>query len=338
MNLTFLSRPARLALACSALTLANGVFALEQITLNTSKLPVYYDLEATLEAVNQSTVSAQTSGAVKAIYFDVNDEVKAGSVLLEIDNTVQLAALQQAIANLEQAKAQNEDAQVLLTRNKKLFEQKTLSQGEYDSTVARANSAAAAVKAAEAGLKQAQEQLAYTQVKAPYSGIVKSRHIEAGELVNPGQPLMTGMAMQPLRAVADMPQRVAQQYNQAKVSVWVNGQELNPEKTTLFPYADNTLHSVRLRAELADNANAFPGQFAKVRVQTGEREAILVPQEAVLRRSELASVYVLHQGEPRLRQVRTGESFNGQVEVLAGLKAGERIVTNALDQLAALNK
>ncbi len=339
------SSPARItlpfALAAVLATTSSGVVALESLTIKASPAPLYYDLEASLEAVNQSTVSAQTSGVVKAIFFDVNDAVPAGSVLMHIDNIVQKSSVQQASARLEQARAQNDDAQVLLKRTQNLYAQKTVSQGEYDSIVARAKTAQAAVKAAEAGLKQAKEQLVYTEIRAPYSGIVKIRHVEVGELVNPGQPLMTGIATSPLRALADLPQSLAQDYSKAKISVWINGEELTPEKTTLFPFADASTHSVRLRAQLpqaqTESLKAYPGQWAKVRIQTGEREAILVPQSAVLRRSELASVYVLNQGKPSLRQVRLGEHFQGQIEVLAGLKEGEEIVTDALAQLAALS-
>lgn len=320
-------------------TLALSSFALESLKLETANIAQYFDLEATLEAVNESTVSAQTSGAVEGIFFDVNDQVEAGSLLIKINDTQQQAGLQQALANLEQAKAQNEDAQVLLKRNKRLFDQQTLSQGEYDSTVARAKSAAAGVKAAEAGLKQAREQLAYTQVKAPFSGIVKARHMEMGELVSPGQPLMTGLALTPLRAVADLPQRIAQEYKSAEqVSVLIGSDSITPESTTLFPYADARHHSVRLRALLPTTDTVlYPGQWAKLRIQTGERDGILVPSAAVLQRGELAAVYVLIDGKPRLRQVRTGGLFNGQTEILSGLKAGDQIIVDALAQLADLS-
>lgn len=330
----------KIILSVGLTTLAFSSFALDSLKLETASIAQYFDLEATLEAVNESTVSAQTSGAVKNIFFDVNDQVEAGSLLVSINDTQQQAGLQQALANLEQAKAQNEDAQVLLKRNKRLFDQQTLSQGEYDSTVARAKSAAAAVKAAEAGLKQAKEQLAYTQVKAPFSGIVKARHMEIGELVSPGQPLMTGLALTPLRAVADLPQRVAKDYkSKEQLKILVGNDSISPESTTLFPYADARHHSVRLRALLPTTDTVlYPGQWAKLRIQTGERDGILVPSTAILQRGELAGVYVLIDGQPRLRQVRVGEDLNGQTEILAGLQAGDEIIVDALAQLADLSK
>lgn len=342
-RLQTLRQSLRLALLASIFPAA--AFAADVERLEPVSVPVYFDLEATLEAVNESTISAQTSGAIKAVYYDVNDRVEAGALLLEIVDTQQQAALQQSNANLAQAKAQNEDAQVLLQRNERLYKQGTLSKGEMDSTTARAKSAAAAVKAAEAALAQAREQLTYTKVRAPYAGLVKARLVEIGELVNPGQPLMSGLSLDKLRAVADAPQRIAAQYRSAdQIQVQLDDKSIRPESVVLYPYADATHHSVRLRANLpagatgANDAPLFPGQWTKIRVQTGERQALLVPESAVLRRSELTSVYVMDDGQPELRQVRAGNRYNGMVEILSGLKAGDQIATNALNQLAAISK
>ncbi|MAD45869.1 MAG: efflux transporter periplasmic adaptor subunit [Oceanospirillaceae bacterium] len=334
-----------LQISLLAAVLPTTAQAAESVSLEPVTVPVYFDLEATLEAVNESTISAQTSGAIKAVYYDVNDQVEKGALLLEIDDTQQQAELQQAYANLAQAKAQNEDAQVLLQRNTRLYKQGTLSKGEIDSTTARAKSAAAAVKAAQAALTQAREQLAYTKVKAPYAGLVKTRHVELGELVNPGQALMTGLSLDKLRAVADAPQRIASQYRSAdQVTVRIGEQSVAPESVVLYPFADATHHSVRLRANLssgttgADNRPLYPGQWTKIRVQTGERDVLLLPQSAILKRSELTSVYVLDDGQPELRQVRTGNLHNGEIEVLSGLQAGDKVITDALAQLAEISK
>ena len=330
-----------------AVTLATLLPAMAQADANLKtqslamqSIPVYYDLEATLEAVNESTISAQTSGAVKAVHFDVNDRVKAGALLIEIDNTQQQAALAQAKANQAQAEAQNEDAQILLKRNKRLLKQGSISQGQYDSTVAQAKSAEAAVEAAKAAVRQAKEQLSYTLVKAPYGGIVKGRMVEVGELVNPGQPMMSGLALQPLRAIADVPQRLASQYQgDDSVQVVVNGQPVDAGKVTLYPYADTQHHSIRLRAELPANADvkAIPGMWAKVRLQTGKRNTLLIPESAVIERSELTAVYVMDGNTPKLRQVRLGNDHQDQREVLAGLREGEQLILDGYAAMASLS-
>lgn len=338
--MTFTRKLLSRALGVGALLATLPSLALETQTLQTTRLPQYYNLEATLEAVNESTISAQTSGVVKAVRYDVNDRVEAGALLIEIDSTQQQAALSQAEANLMQAQAADSDAQASLNRVSKLMKQGSLSQGDFDSAQARAKSSSAAVKAAEAGVRSAREQLAYTRVTAPYSGIVKARLIQVGESVAPGTPLMTGIALQPLRAVTDIPQRLARQYHSGdQVQVELDDQLVNPDKVTLFPYADASHHSVRLRAELPANAVSgfYPGMWARVRLQTGEREAIVVPAAAVLQRSEVSAVYVQANGKLMLRQVRIGNIEQGQIEILAGLSAGDVIATDALAALASLS-
>ncbi|MFK4754336.1 efflux RND transporter periplasmic adaptor subunit [Oceanobacter antarcticus] len=337
-----------LSLGLTAL-LALPADALETRTLQTSQIPVFYDLEATLEAVNESTISAQTSGAIQAVHVDINDRVKKGTLLIEIDNTQQQAQLAQAEAQLAQAEAQNEDAQILLKRNQRLLKQGTISQGLFDSAEAQAKSTAAAVAAANANVRQARTQLSYTRVIAPYSGIVKARMVQVGELVNPGQPMMTGLALQPLRAVADLPQSIASHFqasrdqaSQAATAIQVLvGDQMTPisaDKITLYPYADARYHSVRLRAELPadDNRHLYPGMWARVRLPAGAREGILIPQSAIVRHSEVTSVYILDGKQLKMRQVRLGNSRNGEAEVLAGLVAGDIIAIDGYAALAAI--
>lgn len=338
-----LPKRTRAAMAASLLFFTSqltsqALLASDTLTIEVRQLPVSYPLEATLEAVNQSTIAAQTPGTVKEIRFDVNDRVEQGALLIRIDDTQQRAAVMQAQANLAQARAQNDDAQALLRRNSRLFAQGTLSQGELDSTKARAKSAAATVNAAQAALQQANEQLAYTRVSAPYSGIVKARHVEIGETVAPGTPLMTGLSLQRLRAVADVPQRLAPHtITKEHVSIAINGQTLTPQSVTVFPYADPQHRSVRLRADLpATQSGLMPGMWATVIITQGQRPAIVVPESAVIRRSELSAVYVQHHGKALLRQVRVGNpQANQQLEILSGLNAGDVIYIDGYGQLAA---
>jgi RND family efflux transporter MFP subunit len=293
-------------------------------------------IDARIEPVNESTISAQTAGAVTQLYFDVNDRVNKGDLLLEIKDTEQRAGVSQAEANLAKALANNEDAQVLLKRNQRLYQQGTLSKGEFDSTMAAAKSAQAAVEASRAGLIQARQQLSYTRVTAPYGGIVKARHVELGEWVAPGQALMSGFAPTPLRAVADIPQYLAQQVT--KVSVETAQGTYSTVSTTLFPYADSQHHSVRLRARLADDAVLMPGSWAKVAISSGQRAVLLVPASAVFQRGEISALFIETDRGTQLRQVRLGNIVQQDDgpwrEVLSGLTAGERYHSDAYAHLA----
>ena len=327
------------------------------MTTQVESVPNYVLLEAKLEAIKQSTVSAQTQGIVEMVNFDINDKVEAGQVLILINSSQQKAALSQAKAALAQANALNTDAQTILKRNRSLLSKKTLSQGEFDSSLARANSAEAAVLAAEASVKQAQEQVAYTRITAPYSGIVRQRFVQMGELVNPGQPVMTGFALKPLRAVVDIPQALAAKLstqNQVSndvvshsanrsVHIIANGKRYPASQFTLFPYADSRYSSVRARVDLLDNTsnsetapskdrdNLMPGSWVKVQLANGEQKGIYLPTSAILQQGEVASVFIQHNNGFKLRYVRLGQTQpDGRIRILSGLEAGEKVTIDAL--------
>lgn len=319
--------------------------ATAELTISEASIPDIYSLDGTVEAINSGTISAQTSGTILAINGDVGDSVDDGQVLIQIDNTQQKAAVAQASASLAQAEALNDDSQTLLKRNARLLKQGTLSQGEYDRSEAQAKSAAANVEVAKAALQQAKTQLSYTEVTAPYAGLIMERFVEVGELVNPGTPLMSGYGTGAMRAITDVPQRIASKFNDAsQVSVEIEHKMTPATKVTLYPFADNQRHSVRLRAALSDeaSANLLPGQWVKVHIQAGARNAILIPSSALLRRGEMNAVYVQENDRSYLRQIRLGNPIqrNGDTwyEVLAGLQAGEVIHEDALSELGRISQ
>ena len=312
-------------------------------TITVSQVPQQLTLDAQIEAVHAGTVSAQTQGVIEKIHFDINDSVAAGQVLLEIRDSQQKAALLAAKAQLAQAEALHQDAKILLQRNQRLLKKGTLSRGEFDRSEAQEKSAYAAQQAAAAGVSQAQEQLSYTRVLAPYSGIVKARLVEVGESVSPGTPLMSGFSLNKLRLVTDIPAKAARNlnddaYHSARASQ--NGQPIELTSQTLLPYAQGGFNSIRARFDIKPTTtySIIPGSWAKITLNHSTRDAILVQESAVLTRSESQSVYVKTQDGFELRYIRTGQSFDQSVEIVTGLKAGDIVAVDALEVLAAQGK
>lgn len=286
-------------------------------------------LDGRIEAVQQSTVSAQTSGTVVALPFDVDDVVNAGELIVALDDTEQRARLNQADANLTEASASVTDARQRLDRIGPLVERGVASQAELDQANNQFNAAQARLSQAQAAVEQAQEQLSYTKVVAPYGGIVTERHVEVGEAVNPGAPLLSGFSLEALRVVVAIPQRYADLARQNKrATVTLNdGRVLETGEMTFFPYADPNTHSFRVRMPLTEpDGTLFPGMLVRVGLPVAEREALWIPSTAMVRRGELRGVYVLDEtDQPRLRQIRTGVTRDDQIEVLSGLSVGERV-------------
>ncbi|ANO50533.1 efflux RND transporter periplasmic adaptor subunit [Woeseia oceani] len=308
---------------------------LETMTVKLAEAPLerYYD--GTVEAVNQATVSAQTSGRIAEILVDVDDYAEAGTLLMRFTSVEQMAALAEAQASLTEALARARASEEEFSRAKSLLNLGSGSRREFDQAEAARDSAKARVVAARSAVARAQQQVDYTEVRAPYAGIVTERHVEAGESVNAGQPLMSGLSLESLRVIVDLPQDAASALRKEReAAVVTSAGRIVPTEIVVFPYADATTNTFRARLSLPDGQfNLYPGMYTKVVVNKGTVQRLLIPATALVRRSEVSAVYVMDaNGKLRLRQVRTGNRPGDSIEVLAGLEAGERI---ALDPVKA---
>jgi RND family efflux transporter MFP subunit len=284
-----------------------------------------YSIDGVVEATRQSTVSAQISGRVKGIFFDVGDRVSRGQVILKIDEREANQALAGSRAQLSQAEAALQNARLNYERSQQLFEQKFISQAALDKAKADYDVAKAQAAASEAGAEQSALAQSYTSVIAPYGGVVSARMVEMGEMVTVGKPLMTGFDPTQLRVIGSRPIVTIEV---PSLSRWIKAASV-----TVQPSADIRTHSTQVRVELpANQASVYPGMFVRTHFVVGKVSKMLIPTSAVLRRSEVVAVYVLDEKDvPHLRQVRLGEANEqNEIEVMAGLNVGERVAREAV--------
>ncbi len=327
----------RSSLAVACLLMPTAAFAqnsqdLSVVDVQQAPLEETAHLDGMIEAVQQSTVSAQTSGTVVELPFDVDDSVVAGDLIVRLDDSEQQSRLNQAEATLGEAQSGLQDARQQYQRIEAIHERGLVSRQEFDRARNNLSAARARVERARAGVEEAQEQLNYTRITAPYDGILTERHVELGESVSPGQPLLSGLSLEQLRVVVDLPQKyadVARNERRATVSL-ADGRVLKTGEMTFYPYANPQTHTFRLRMRLTEpNGTLFPGMLVKVGVPVATREALWIPASALVQRSELRAVFVLdNNDQPRLRQIRAGIRHGDRLEVLSGLSEGERVVAN----------
>jgi len=323
----------------SALVTASAVnldaASLDSAAVEYRAVPREYQLDGVVEAANQATVSAQTQGQVREILFDVDNFVEAGSIIARIKDTEHRARVAQAAAELDSASATLNHAREDFDRVKQLFNKQMTSESAMDKAIADVKNAQARLEAAGATLEQAQEHLEYTQVRAPFSGLVTQRHVEVGEMANPGQPLMTGISLHQLRVSVDVPQNLIPAVREGKgVRIQLpDGSVVEAARMTVFPFADQGSNTFKVRLDLpTDLAHLYPGMFVKTGFITGEKRELAIPKSAVVHRSEVTGAYVLTEGRVRFRQIRLGRDLGDAVVVLSGLTEGERV---ALDPIAA---
>lgn len=293
-------------------------------------------LDGRVEAVQRTTISAQTSGRVREVHVDVDDFVEADELLIRLSDTEQQARLSQAEGDLAEARARFNEARSEFDRIEEVFEQGVISRSEYDRAEAELASARARLRSAEGRVEEAREQLGYTEVHAPYAGIVTERHVEVGESVSPGSPLLSGISLNQLRVAVEVPQRIIHNVRDHQhAEVLTDGERVVAESLTIFPYADPASSTFEVRVNLPEGQSLglFPGMLVKTVFVVDEVDALLVPTDAVVYRSEVVAVYVVdEQDRVSFRQVRVGRRHDGMIEVQGGLDEGERV---ALDPVHA---
>jgi RND family efflux transporter MFP subunit len=297
------------------------------------------EFDAVLQAVRQATVTAQVGGNVLALRVKAGDSVKRGQALVRLDDRDQQAGLLRSDAAVAQADAELRLATTALNRNRELLQSGFVSRAAVDSSQTQVQAAEAGLKQARAARAQAGLAQGHSEPGAPFDALVLATHVESGDLALPGRPLATLYEPGRLRAVVNLPlsqAAIAATATRLKVLL-PEGRALVPVATELLPSADPVSQTVEWRLALpGEAASARPGQMVRVLadgiVVPADATRLTVPQQAVLRRGELTAVYVATPQGFALRAVRLGSPADAQVEVLAGLSAGEKV---ALDPVRA---
>lgn len=293
-------------------------------------------LDGRVEAETQAVIAAQTGGRLVERLVEAGDAVKKGQVLLRIDDRESRQLTEASAAQLQAAEAQLALAKQERDRAAALLERKLIGQSQFDQADTRYRAALASVNALQASRRLSQTQQSFTQITAPFDGLVADMQVNVGDLALPGKPLLTVYNPARFRVLAPLSLQLVERWQRSEpVAVELtDGSRLQPAATTLVPNTDPLVQQVTLRFELPTSTPALlPGSFVKVWLPISAPPRLLVPASAVLRRGELTAVYVLNGSHtPSLRQVRLGQRWGDDIEILAGLLDGERV---ALDPLAA---
>jgi RND family efflux transporter MFP subunit len=291
---------------------------LPTITVQPHPVDLSFPAESLVEAVQQATVGAQIAGRVLEVKADAGQSVKKGDLLMRID-------AREAAEAARGAEAQYINAKANFDRSKSLKDQKFLSQAAVDK--AKADLDAAAANRSAAGASQS-----HANILAPISGMIARRHAELGDMATPGKPLFTIYEPGGLRVTASIPQyrlREMRNVTTARVEFPELGKWVTATAVTVLPTADAATHVSQVRVSLPPVPEATPGMFARVHFVLGQASKLTVPASAIVRRGEVAAVYVISaDNRTSLRQLRLGEAVGqGEIEVLAGLASGDKVVT-----------
>ena len=349
---------------------------LDAIVIEPSTVPFYYEAVGTIRAKTKAALSSKISGQINEVKVVEGSQVKAGDLLLVIDDREIVEKLKQAMAALasteksldetqaaiNQAEAQKKQseanfflAQTSYLRYEKLSDQKIISTQEFDTIKAERQMAEAQLTAAEEGVsrlktqkerltlslasvrstvKEAEVLKSHSKLTAPFNGTIVKKHVDAGEFAVPGVPLLEIENPKGFRLEVDV--RESEFANQVQL-----GREVPVQIDALgesfivgtvveaAPSADPLSRTFKVKIALPEQSGIKSGMYGKALCPREERQALLIPQNALVKRGQLEQVFSVDENQTaHLRLIKTGKAYGEQLEVLAGIQTGDIIITN----------
>jgi RND family efflux transporter MFP subunit len=327
------------------------------IPASAAEWPSIYEATGTVRARTASQISAKVMGYVREVRVSVGDPVRAGQVLIVLDDRDLDAAVRQAEAGLNEAKnamaeadnaiasakAQLDLAQVTYGRMKDLHEKNSISLQEWDEAQMKLKVAAAGHEMAlakrsqlQARIRQAEEALSsanimksYARIAAPFAGVVTDKRVEPGNLTAPGQPLLSIEQAGGYRLevpVEESRMGAIRAGTPVEVTLEAFDRTLKARVNEVVPAVDPGSRAFTVKIDLPPVANLRSGMFGRARFAAGARRALVIPAGAVEARGQVHSVMVARDNLAHNRLVTLGARSGDQVEVLSGLSAGEQVI------------
>jgi RND family efflux transporter MFP subunit len=317
--------------------IAPGTRALEALPVRGRVLAVQetaipQELEVLGAVISKSLarVSAQVPGRVTQVWVEAGSRVQPGDPLVTLTATEYQARVHQAQAAVAEARAHLTQVAANYKRYQFLLKEGAASPQEFEAVAARHKSAQAALAQAQARVQEAATLKGYTVVRASAAGLVAERRTAVGDLAQPGQILLSLYNPEELQIegeVNDTYREAVKVGSPARLTVPAAAWQAELPLAEIFPISQTGSRTFKVRTGMIrQHPGLVPGMFARLELPLGETRGILIPQAAVHRVGQLSMVQVVVDRAPRLRQVKLGRQLGQQVEVLAGLKAGDQIL------------
>ncbi len=280
------------------------------------------EVVGTVQAVDQAEISAKISGNIIAFPVDLGSRVKQGELLAELSAGEISAQVQQAKAQLEQARRNLAREENLLKKNA--------------ATPETVKSLGDTARIAEAAHRETMTMLDYTRITAPFAGIVTRKLANVGDLATPGKPLLHIEEESKLQVLTDIPEAMILRVTRGdRLKVFVPSVGLAIEGTVaeVSPTADPSSRTAPIKLRLPANPRLRSGQFARVTLAMTQAETLMVPAAAVIPFGQMERVFVVDGDKAKLRLVRIGARGDNHLEILSGLSEGETVVITGNDKL-----
>jgi RND family efflux transporter MFP subunit len=301
----------------------------EVVAVRTIQVPRVDAAVGTIRAVHETTIGSKLMARVTMVNLKAGQQVRNGDILVQLDDADLTARLEQSRAAVTSAEAAFQQATADEARSAGLLKQNAVSRQEYERTSTAKRSTEAELRRAREVVKEAQATVEWATVRSPIDGAVIDKKVDVGDLVRPGQMLVTLYDPRRMQLVASVRESLAQ-----RLSI---GQEIGVEIEGLNKHCVGEISEIVPEAQAASRAfqvkvtgpcpsGIYTGMFARLLIPLDDEEVLVVPLAAIHRVGQLELVDVLQGELAQRRAVRTGRVFDQNVEVLSGLTSGEQII------------
>ncbi|MHB8079313.1 MAG: efflux RND transporter periplasmic adaptor subunit [Candidatus Krumholzibacteriia bacterium] len=304
------------------------------------QVPVITSATGSVHGAARADISTRMMGWVRRVHVEEGQTVRAGAPLVTIDDGDLRAKRSQVEAGIAEATAVLANADKTAARFEQLYAEKAVSKQQLDDVLTGRDRARAGLAAAQAGRDEIADHLRYLDIVSPLAGLVVRKTVQAGDMASPGMTLVSVEQVDRMKIVARVGEKDVSSVavgDSATVEVTsLPGATFRAVVTKVVPAADPGSRTFEIEAFVPNpDGRLKSGMFARVLLATGRRDAVLVPQAAVVTRGQLRGVYVIGaDGAVALRWIRLGNPDGARIEVLSGLEGGETLAISPAEPLA----
>lgn len=293
-------------------------------TATTDTIDVREEYTATIEPKAINNISAQTGGRLTYLGVKIGDRVSRGQVLARLDDS-----------QLNQAQIQLSDAKTNFSRANELFQIGGISKVQWEQ-------AQSAMRIAEQAYSNLQRN---TILTSPISGVITAKNYDVGDVTSPQQPVVVVEQIVPVKAIINVSEAYYRTLEKGmKASLTINAladKSIQGYVSNVYPTIDARTHTIAVEVEVPNVDQAIrPGMYARIGLELGSREALLIPDAALLRMSGSGQryVYVYKDGVAEYRPVEIGLLYGSRYEILSGLEPGDQVITSSPSSLTSGSK
>jgi membrane fusion protein, multidrug efflux system len=303
---------------------ASGSIAVVTAPVNSERVANQLSALGTAKANESVDITTKVSNLVTSVKFQDGERVRRGQVLIELDSA-------QARADLAEAEAARTESTSQFNRSRELLSTKAVSESTLEQLEAQMKANTARVAAANARLED-------TVIRAPFAGRVGLRRVSVGSLVNPGTVITTLDDTSVIKVDFQVPENFLGSLREgltvAALASAFPGHEFEGKVGSVDSRVDPVTRSLTVRALMPNSDNLLkPGMFLNVRIARDERDAMIIPEAALVPEQSRQFVFVAANGRAERREVQIGTREPGRVEIVSGLQPGERVVVEGTQKI-----